>query len=318
MELRHFRSLTALVDHGFSVSRAAKHLHLVQPAVSQHIKQLESEIGARLFVRQGKRLTGLTDDGQQILHYARQALSLGDSILAVGRDHAEERSGVLRIATTHTQACYVLPPVIRQFVNTYPDVNLQINQGTPGELVEAAVNDAVDLAICTEALSEHAALEAIPCYRWNRCVIAPPNHPILRKQNLTLDALCEYPLITYVFGFTGRGNFSDTFAHAGVSPNVVLSAADTDVIKTYVREGLGIGIIARLAYQPGRDDDLGMRDLSHLFPWEITKVAYVRSKYLRKFARHFIDIFRAETGGGDADRVIEPCRPRRADEVASE
>lgn len=313
MELRHLRSLVALADHDFSVSRAAEQLHLVQPAVSQHLKQLETEVGARLLVRQGKRLAGLTELGEQVLHYARQTLSSSESILAAGRDHIEENTGTLRIATTHTQACYVLPPVIRRFVATYPAVNLQINQGTPGQLVDAAVNDAVDLAICTEALAEHPALDAIPCYRWNRCVIAPPQHPILRKRRLTLADLCNYPIITYVFGFTGRGHFSDTFTKAALTPTVVLSAADTDVIKTYVREGLGIGVIARLAYQPGRDDDLGMRDLGHLFPWAITKVAYRRNKYLRKFARDFIDFFQAETGGGDADRVIEPCQPRRAD-----
>ena len=160
-----------------------------------------------------------------------------------------------------------------------------------------AVHDAVDLAICTEALGEDPALTAISCYRWNRCLIALRTHPLLKRRPLTLGALCEYPVVTYVFGFTGRGNLSDTFARVGLRPRVVLSAADTDVIKTYVREGLGVGIIADLAYEPEEDDDLGVRDLSRLFPWEVTKIACARDKYLRKYHQRFIEIFKAETSG---------------------
>lgn len=307
MELRHLRSLVTLVDSGFNVSRTAEQLHVVQPAVSQHLKQLEEEIGTRLFVRQGKRLTGLTIVGEQVVDYARQVLAQSNSILAIGLDHTEESHGELRIATTHTQACYVLPPVIRRFTAKYPAVSLQIHQGTPAQLVDAAVHDAVDFAICTEALGEHAALRAIPCYRWNRCVIAPEAHPVLSRKRVSLKQLCSYPVITYVFGFTGRGHFSDTFEKAGLHPNVVLSAADTDVIKTYVREGLGIGIIAQLAYQSARDGDLGMRELSHLFPWETTKIAYARGKYLRKFQQEFIDIFQSEIRAANGHSGLQPC-----------
>ena len=307
MELRHLRSLVTLADAGFSVSRTAEALHVVQPAVSQHLKQLEVEIGTRLFLRQGKRLTGLTEVGAEVVNYARQVLAQTNSILAIGRDHTEQTCGELRIATTHTQARYVLPPVIRRFTAKYPAVSLQIHQGTPAQLVEAAVHDAVDFAICTEALGEHAALRAIPCYRWNRCVIAPEGHPVLTRKGASLKQLCSYPIITYVFGFTGRGHFSDAFANAGLRPNVVLSAADTDVIKTYVREGLGVGIVARLAYQPSRDGDLRMRDLSHLFPWETTKIAYARGKYLRRFQQHFIDMFQAEVRAANAHGGMEPC-----------
>ncbi len=310
MQLRQLRSLVTLVDTGFNVSRAAKELHLVQPAVSQHLKQLEDEVGARLFVRQGNRLTGLTDAGEKVAHYARRALADAGNILAVGRDHAAEDAGVLRIATTHTQARYVLPPAIRRFSAAYPHVELEIHQGTPKQLVEMAVHDSVDLAICTEALDSHPALKAIPCYRWNRCLISPPDHPALAQRPVTLELLCAYPLITYVFGFTGRGHFSDAFARAGLRPRVVLSAADTDVIKTYVREGLGLGIIACLAYEPGVDDDLAMRDLSHLFPWEVTKIAFPRDKYLRRFQEEFIEIFQAETlHMARGKKWEEPARP---------
>ena len=307
MELRHLRSLVTLVDMGFSVSRAAVQLHVVQPAVSQHLRQLEDEIGARLFVRQGRRLIALTEAGERVLEYSRQVLAQTNSILAIGRDHTQQSRGELRIATTHTQARYVLPPVIRRFAEKYPAVSLQIHQGTPAQLVDAAVHDSVDFAICTEALGEHPLLRAIPCYRWNRCVIAPGGHPVLIKPRVTLKQLCAYPVITYVFGFTGRGHFSDTFVEAGLRPDVVLSAADTDVIKTYVREGLGIGIIARLAYDAVLDADLGMRDLHHLFPWETTKIAYARGKYLRTFQQDFIDMFQDTIRQSDTRGGLQPC-----------
>ncbi len=295
MELRQLRSLVTLVETRFSVSRTAERLHLVQPAISQHLKQLEAELGTRLFVRHGKRLVGLTDVGEKVVHYARKTLGDAGNILAVGRDHVEEDTGVLRIGATHTQARYVMPPVIQRFTAAYPAVELQIHQGTPTRLADMAVHDSVDLAICTEALGEDPALTAIPCYRWNRCLIAPRTHPLLEKSPLTLEALCDYPIVTYVFGFTGRGTMSDTFAREGLRPRVVLSAADTDVIKTYVREGLGVGIIAAIAYEPEEDRDLCKRDLSHLFPWEVTKIAYSRDKYLRNYHRRFIEIFQAET-----------------------
>lgn len=297
MELRQLRSLVNLVECGFSVSHTAARLNLVQPAVSQHLRQLEQELGTTLFLRHGKRLVGLTEPGQSVLHYARSTLAGASNILAIGQDHAKEDTGLLRIGTTHTQARYVLPPAIRQFREAYPSVEMQIHQGTPQQLVDMTVQHAVDLAICTEALGAHPALSSVPCYRWNRCLIAPQGHPVLELRPITLEVLCEHPLVTYVFGFTGRGHFSDTFAKEGLRPRVVLSAADTDVIKTYVREGLGIGIIAHLAYDPDQDSDLGVRDLSHLFPSEVTKIACLRDKYLRKLEQHFMDLFQREATG---------------------
>jgi LysR family cys regulon transcriptional activator len=295
MELRQLRSLVALVEADFSVSRAAIRLHLVQPAVSQHLKQLEEELGTRLIRRQGKRLVGLTEAGEQVLGYARGILAGTANILAIGQDRHAEDTGVLRIATTHTQARYVLPSAVRRFRADYPEVEVQIHQGTPRQLVDMVLRNAADLAICTEALGDQPTLTAIPCYRWNRCLIAPVGTPILAARPITLELLCSQPMITYVFGFTGRGRLSDTFAREGLRPRVVLSAADTDVIKTYVREGLGIGIVADLAYDPEQDTDLGVRDLSHLFPWEVTRIAHTRDKYLRRFQRDFIDLFQVES-----------------------
>jgi LysR family transcriptional regulator, cys regulon transcriptional activator len=299
MEFRQLNSLLALVESDYSVSRAAQRLHLVQPAVSQHLKQLEEELGVGLFRRNGKRLTGLTEAGEQVLHYARKILSDAGNILAVGQDHLAEERGVLRIGTTHTQARYVLPPILRHFSQSYPAVEVQIHEGNPRELIDMAIENKVDFAICTESLGRHPELSSIDCNRWNRCLIAPKDHPVLQQECVSLKALCRYPLITYVAGFTGRGHINETFRKARLTPHVVLSATDTDVIKTYVREGMGIGIIAELAYEQEKDSDLEMRDLKHLFPWEVTKIGYRQDKYLRAYQRRFIDIFQfisARTG----------------------
>jgi LysR family cys regulon transcriptional activator len=290
MELRQLTSLVALAESGFNVTMAAEQLHLVQSAVSQHLARLENELGTQIFVRKGKRLIALTAAGEEVLKYARQALSIRENILAVGRDHVEESSGVLRLGTTHTQARYVLPKVIRAFRQRFPAVSLQIHQGTPQQLVEMVLTDRVDLSICTEELGEHSSLNAIPCYPWNRSLIAPKGHPVLAQKPLSLESICRYPLITYTFGFTGAYHIQTTIARAGLRPNVVLTAADTDVIKTYVREGLGIGLIASMGYSPEQDQDLEARDLSHMLPWETTWVAYHKDKYLRRYQQIFIDL----------------------------
>ena len=290
MELKQLKSLVTLVESGFNVTETANRLHLVQSAVSQHLARLEQELGTQVIVRKGKRLIGLTAAGQRVLEYSRQALALRENILAVGRDHVDEARGVLRIGTTHTQARYVLPAVIRAFRNNYPAVNLHIHQGTPQQLVAMAASDQVDFSICTEELGEHSSLTAIPCYRWNRSLVAPRRHPILTCKPITLADLCEYPLITYTFGFTGAAHLQNAFTHSGLHPEVALTASDTDVIKTYVRERLGIGLIASMAFSPKQDNDLVLRDLSHLLPWETTWVAYHSNKYLRRYQQCFIEL----------------------------
>ncbi len=302
MELRQLRSLVALSETGFNVTQAAEQLHLVQSAVSQHLSRLEEELGVVLFHRQGKRLTGMTKAGEQVLHYARKTLVDTENILAIGRDFTEEAHGILRIGTTHAQACYVLPSVLSVFRKTYPAVVVQIHQGSPKQLVEMAMNDDVDLSICTEALADNPALETSNCYRWNRSLVTLPDHPILKKHPMSLETLCEYPIISYVSGFTGGSHFRKSFARLGLKPNVVLSAADTDVIKTYVREGFGIGIIVSFSYSEKNDSDLKVVDLSRLFPWEVTRVAYNKDKYLRSYESHFIKLFQngiADNGVGN-------------------
>lgn len=294
MELRQLRSLIALVEADFSVSRAADRLKLVQPAVSQHLRLLEDELGVPLFQRHGKRLLALTPVGEAILVHARASLAGAANILAIGRDQTGDTTGVLRIGTTHTQARYVLPPLMGRFRQRFSEVEIQLHQATPAQLVEMLLRDQVDIAICTEALGEHPDLSSSPCYRWNRCLIAPLDHPLLKVRPISLEGLCDQPLITYVQGFTGRGHFSDAFAREGLKLKVAVSATDTDIIKTYVRAGFGVGIIADLALDPRQDADLGVRDLSHLFPWEITRIALARAKYPRVFQRAFMDLFQSE------------------------
>lgn len=290
MEIRQLQSLIKLIENNYSVSKAADEMFLVQSAVSQHLKKLEDELGADLFIRKGKRLTGLTTIGEQVAHHAHTTLASVNSIYAIGQDHVNQNEGILRIGSTHTQARYVLPPVIKAFNRAYPRVELQIHQGTPKQLVQWAENDEMDFSICTEALAESNQLTNIPCYKWNRSLVTLKDHPLVDVEELTLNHLCEYPLITYVYGFTGRKTFSDTFIKANLQPHIVLSAADTDIIKTYVQEKMGIGIIASMALDDIQDNDLVSRDLSHLFPWEVTRIAYLNDKFLRQYEQKFIDL----------------------------
>jgi LysR family cys regulon transcriptional activator len=291
MEIRQLQSLMKLIDCNFSVSKTADEMFLVQSAVSQHLKKLEEELGSDLFIRKGKRLIGLTSIGLQVAEHARTTLASVNSIRAIGHDHINRNEGVLRIGSTHTQARYILPPVVKAFNVAYPRVELQIHQGTPKQLVQWAVGDEIDFSICTEALAESTQLSNIPCYKWNRSLITLPGHPLQSIETLSLQDLCDYPLITYVYGFTGRRSFSETFEKAELEPHVVLSAADTDIIKTYVKEEMGVGIVASMALDDLDDSEFVSRDVSHLFPWEITRIAYLNDKFLRQYQQKFIDLF---------------------------
>ena len=303
MDIRQLQSLIKLIDCNFSVTRAADEMFIVQSAVSQHLKKLEDELEADLFIRKGKRLIGLTEIGDLVAAHARMVLASVNSIHAIGQDYINQDDGVLRIGTTHTQARYVLPPVIKAFNQAYPQVEVQIHQGTPKQLVQWAANDELDFSICTEALAESKKLTNIPCYKWNRSLITLADHPLQQLDDLTLEDLCHYPLITYVYGFTGRGHFSETFREAGLVPHVVLSAADTDIIRTYVLEEMGIGIIASMALDEPDNGITRNRDVSHLFPWEITRIAYLNDKYLRHYEQTFIDLFLDYVAKSDEGKI---------------
>ena len=291
MDIRQLQTFISLIDNDFNVSGTAESLFLVQSAVSQQMKRLEQELGFGLFMRKGKRLTGLSPSGLEVEKQARDALKAVNNISLIADEQRSISQGVLRIGCTHTQARYILPPVIHLFNQAYPDIEFQIHQGTPRQLVDWASHDKVDFSICTEELGESRALDSIACYQWNRCLITRRDHPLQDAECIGLSDLCEYPIITYVVGFTGRATFNETFERAGLKPNTVLSAADTDIIKAYVLDGLGIGVIARMAYDEDLDTELAARDISHLFPAETTRIAFQKNKYIRRFQQTFIDIF---------------------------
>ena len=291
MKLQQLRYIWEVAHHDLNVSATAQSLYTSQPGISKQIRLLEDELGVEIFARSGKHLTHVTPAGEAILKTAGEVLRKVESIKQLAQEYSDERKGALSLATTHTQARYALPPVIRQFMQRYPDVALHMHQGTPLQISELAADGTVDFAIATEALELFGDLIMMPCYRWNRTVLVPRDHPLTQVSKLKLSDVADYPIVTYVFGFTGRSKLDEAFVEAGLSPKVVFTAADADVIKTYVRLGLGIGIIAKMAYDPKLDDDLVPLDASHLFDASVTKIGFRRGTFLRGFMYEFIELF---------------------------
>lgn len=291
MKLQQLRFVREIVRANFSVSAAADLLHTAQPGVSNQIQLLEQELGVQIFQRKGKRLTGLTKPGQVIAHLAERILREAENIKRVGVEFSNDASGMLSIATTHTQARYALPRVIKVFTGQFPKVRLDIHQGSPTQVAEMAVTGVVDLAVATEAIELFPELVTLPCYEWNRGVITLPGHPLTDVRPLTLEAVADYPIVTYDFAFAGRSKINKAFEARGLQPNVVLTAIDSDVIKTYVELGLGIGILAKMAYNPERDRNLVMLDAAHLFEPSTTRIGIRRGTYLRSYVYSFIELF---------------------------
>ena len=250
-----------------------------QPGISKQIRLLEDELGVEIFARSGKHLTKVTPAGQQIIKSALEILKKVDNIKQLANEYSNEKKGKLSLATTHTQARYALPKSIERFMSKYPDVSLQLQQGTPIQISKLAADGSVDFAIATEALDLFSDLIMMPCYKWNRCIIVPKNHPLSDISNVSLTDIAKYSIITYVFGFTGRSKLDDAFHSQGLTPKVVFTAADADVIKTYVRLGLGIGIVAQMAYDEKIDTDLVSIDASHLFSPSVTKIGFLRGTF---------------------------------------
>ena len=308
MNLQQLRYIHEVARRGLSVSEAANALFTSQPGVSKQIRQLEVELGIEIFVRHGKRLVEVTEPGRQVLAIAARMLVDIENLRQVGQEFSDETAGRLTIATTHTQARYVLPSAIGAFVKRYPKVRLSLHQGNPQQVCRMVLDGDADIAIATEALSGYEDLLVLPCHRWNRCVIAPVGHPILEAQPLTLEEIGRWPIVTYDPAFTGRTQMDRAFSTRGVELNVVLSAVDSDIVKTYVGMGLGIGILASMAYDPALDQGLGMRDASHLFDASITRLGIRRHAWLRGYIFTFIELFapsltrkvvdRAMAGGG--------------------
>ena len=289
MKITQLQLLKILLNNGLNISDAAKQLFVVQSAVSRQLSLLEEELGMPLFVRKGKRLDSPTPLCLDIADEIDDMELALENIRAVADEHRDARVGELRLATTHTQAKYFLPSVINEFREKYPKVKIHFFQGNPAQLVEMLHKREADIAVCTEELQEHADLVTHKCYDWNHALVVPHDHP-LAKGKLSLPRIAEYPLLTYVFGFTGRTKIQEAFEAQQIKTNVTFAATDTDVIKSYVKLGFGAGIIAKMAFEDQTNDDLLLRDLSEFFPSSTTTAAYVKSKFLKSYLQEFIEI----------------------------
>ncbi len=295
MNFQQLRSVRETVRQGFNLTLVAEALHTSQPGVSRQLKELEDELGVELFVRAGRRLLGLTPPGQAMLPIIERLLQESDNLRHAGADFAQSDRGLLTVAATHTQARYALPTAVRDFRGTHPQVTLHLQQGSPKQIAQLVLEGQADLGIATEALADYPELVALPCYRWTHVVVAQPGHPLAAEaatgRPLTLARLAQFPLITYESGYTGRSHIDEAFGREGLKADVVLSAMDADVIKTYVELGIGVGIIASVAFDELRDAHLVAVEARHLFATNTTRVAIKRGAYLRGYVFDFIRTF---------------------------
>jgi LysR family transcriptional regulator, cys regulon transcriptional activator len=307
MNFQQLRYVRETVRRGLNITEAAAALHTSQPGVSRQIKEFEEELGVTIFERRGKRFVALTEPGRAVVAAVERVLRETENLRAVGREYADQDSGSLAVAATHTQARYALPKVVQSFKRKFPKVQLSLLQGNPSQLAEMVVAGEADIAIATEALASYAELLSLPAYSWHHCVVVPDKHPLLRVGTLQLEHLAQYPIITYSPEFTGRARIDEAFAARAVATNIVLTAIDSDVIKTYVELGMGIGIVAEVAFNARRDTPLRALKVDHLFGTNTTRIAIKRGRFLRGFAYNFIELFapaldrktieRAQTGG---------------------
>jgi LysR family cys regulon transcriptional activator len=309
MKLQQLRYIWEVARHDLNVSATAQSLYTSQPGISKQIRLLEDELGVEVFARSGKHLTRITPAGEAILDIAGEILQKVESIKQVAQEFSDEKMGSLAVATTHTQARYALPDTITQFIGKYPDVSLHMHQGTPMQISEMAADGTVDFAIATEAMNHFSDLIMMPCYKWNRSVIVPKDHPLTQVSKLTLEEIAKYPIVTYVFGFTGRSKLDDAFKERGLDPKVVFTAVDSDVIKAYVRLNLGVGIVATMAYQPEVDTDLVALDASDLFESSTTKIGFRKGTFLRGYMFDFIHLFAPHLTQDVVRQVLE-CNTR--------
>lgn len=305
MKLHQLRYLNEVVKQGLNISLAAESLFTSQPGVSKQIQLLEEELGLQIFQRNGKRLIGVTEPGARIVAMAAKVILDVENIKRVGDDFSQDESGAFTIATTHTQARYKLPEAVKMFMESFPNVKLHIHQGNPSQVTEQVSQGEADIGIATEAISLDSSLLCLPCYEWNRCVVVPHNHPLLAEAELTLATLARYPLITYDFAFTGSTLVSKVFAQAGLAPNVVLTAIDADVIKTYVTLGLGVGLVANMAYDETRDANLVKIDVSHLFPNSTTYLGIRKDAFLRSYMLGFISMIAPHISVDDVKAALK-------------
>ena len=318
MKLHQLRYLAAVAQTGLNITAAAEKLHTSQPGVSKQIKLLEDELGFQIFVRDGRNLTRVTPAGQQVIERAIRILREVQNIKRLSDDLKDEERGTLSIATTHTQARYVLPEVIKQFRDRYPEVRLHLHQGTSEQIAEMAALDRIDFAIATGSQSLFDGFSLLPCYQWHRHVVVPRNHPLARSKKLTLKQLAAHPIITYVFSFTGPSSLHEIFAREGLVPNVVLTARDADVIKTSVRLGLGVGIVASMAIEAEGDADLVHIDTSDLFPTHTTWIGFRRGGLLRKYQLDFIQLFAPHLTRRLIERAAGAANPAEVEQLVAD
>jgi LysR family cys regulon transcriptional activator len=291
MNIQQFRYVSEVARRGLNVSEAAEALHTSQPGVSKQIRALEEELGSAIFVRQGKRLTAVTDAGREIVETIDRILAEVANLRAVGSEFAGQDKGTLSVGVTHTQARYALPPVVTKFKQRFPGVKLKLLQGNPRQLARMVLDGEADVAIATEALETFPELVTLPCYSWHHCVVVPKGHALARVKPLTLEAIAAWPIVTYDSTFAGRTSLDRTFAARGLQLDVALTALDSDVIKSYVSLGLGVGIISQRAFRASHDEGLVALSAEHLFPLQTTRLAFRRGAYLRGFTVAFIRLF---------------------------
>lgn len=292
MKLQQLKYLLAIADNGLNITTAAERLYTSQPGVSKQLKLLEEELGMQLFARKGKSLAAITPAGKEVIDRARSIMREVDNIRSIAANLNQEREGTLSIGTTHTQARYVLPEVIRQFRERYPKVVLNLHQGTSEQIADMVSAKSVDFAIATGANELFADLTLLPCYRWDRTILVPTNHELTELRNtITLEDLARHPLVTYVYSFSGQSSLKSAFAARNLKPNVVFTARDADVIKTYVRMGLGVGIVASMAHDPDERDNLVAINAEGLFPRSTTWIGFRKDSVLRQYMIEFMELF---------------------------
>jgi LysR family cys regulon transcriptional activator len=288
VKLQQLRFLDAVVRNNLNVSSAAEELYTSQPGVSHQIKLLEEELDIKIFERSGKKLTGISPAGYAVLEHVESLLNNVKSIKQAAREYSMANRGSLSIATTHTQAQFILPKILQKYSQKYPRIDLQVHQGNPKAMCKLAANNSVDFVLASETIDEFDELVTIPAYKWNRYIVVPKGHGLTTKTEITLADLAAYPILTYMLGLTGRSKLDRTFQNANLEPNVVFTATDSDVIKTYVKLGFGVGIIAEMAKSEPHDDDLTCIDASHLFPDSMIKVGFRHSRHIATYQYEFL------------------------------
>jgi LysR family cys regulon transcriptional activator len=304
MNFQQLRSIRETARCGYNLTEVANVLFTSQPGVSRQIRELEEELGVDIFERNGKRLTGLTDPGRGILTIIDRLLLEAENLQRASQEYAGQEIGTLAVATTHTQARYMLPKVVQSFRAAFPKVRIALQQSSPEHIAEWVLSGKADIGIATEGLSQFDGLVSFPCYRWHHSVVVPEGHPLLAKASLTLEDLAQYPLITYDLGFTGRGHIDDAFKKADIATDIVLTAMDSDVIQQYVSLGLGVGIVASMAVQKDGTNGLKVIDSAHLFAQNVTRLAVRRGAYLRQYTYDFIQQFAPDLSRADIDEAM--------------